>query len=104
MRVLVVCGAGASSSFVALWLRKAAAARGITASAAASSTTELDALAADADVVLVGPHLATEFDALADRVRRAGAAAVLLPEQVITSRDGDTALDLALAAAGAPTS
>lgn len=104
MRVLVVCGAGASSSFVALWVRRAAAARGVSASATASGTTELDTLAPDADIVLIGPHLAGEFEALAARVGRAGAVAVLLPEQVVTMRDGNAALDLALAAARASAS
>jgi PTS system cellobiose-specific IIB component len=99
MRVLVVCGAGASSTFVAMWLRKAAAARGLDVIASASSDTELDELAADSDVVLIGPHLADRFDDLAQRVRARGASAVLVPEQIITTRDGAAALDLALAAA-----
>jgi PTS system cellobiose-specific IIB component len=98
MRILVVCGAGASSTFVAMWVRKAAAARGLDVIASASSETELDELAADNDVVLIGPHLADRFDDLAERVRARGASAVLVPEVVITTRDGDAALDLALAA------
>lgn len=98
MRVLVVCGAGASSTFVAMWVRKAAAARGLDVIASASSETELDALAADIDVVLIGPHLADRFDDLAEHVRARGASAVLLSEQIITTRGGDAALDLALAA------
>jgi cellobiose PTS system EIIB component len=98
MRVLVVCGAGASSTFVAMWVRKAATARGLDVVASASSDTELDELAADNDVVLIGPHLADRFDDLAGRVRLRGASAVLVPETVITARDGDAALDLALAA------
>ena len=98
MRILVVCGAGASSTFVAMWVRKAAAARGLDVVASASSETELDELAADNDVVLIGPHLADRFDDLAERVRARGASAVLVPEHIITTRDGDAALDLALAA------
>ncbi|HEY5221951.1 MAG TPA: hypothetical protein VIJ18_02715 [Microbacteriaceae bacterium] len=101
MRILVVCGAGASSTFVALWVRRAAAARSVSASATASSTAELDTRAVNADVVLVGPHLAGEFDALAYRTSQAGAVAVLLPEHVVTTRDGDAALDIALATATA---
>lgn len=98
MRVLVVCGAGASSTFVAMWLRKAATARGLDIIASASSETELDQFAVDSDVVLIGPHLADRFDELADRVRALGASAVLLPEAVITARDGNAATELALAA------
>ena len=98
MRILVVCGAGASSTFVAMWVRKAASARGLDVVASASSETELDELAADNNVVLIGPHLADRFDDLAERVRARGASAVLVPEHIITTRDGDAALDLALAA------
>lgn len=98
MRILVVCGAGASSTFVAMWVRKAAAGRGLDVVTAASSDAELDELAAEHDVVLIGPHLADRFEALAERASAAGASAVLIPEAVITGRDGDAALDLALAA------
>jgi PTS system cellobiose-specific IIB component len=81
-----------------MWVRKAASARGLDVVASASSETELDELAADNNVVLIGPHLADRFDDLAERVRARGASAVLVPEVVITTRDGDAALDLALAA------
>lgn len=97
MRILVVCGAGASSTFVAMWVRKAAAARGIDVVTSASSEAELDELAAENDVVLMGPHLADRFESLATRVAAGGASAVLIPEAVITTRDGEAALELAVA-------
>lgn len=89
MRILVVCGAGASSTFVALRLRRAAEAAGLawdcTAGTADSAAT------ADADLVLVGPHLA---DRLGD-IRAAAAGTVLsLPEDVFTDRDGERTLAL----------
>jgi len=98
MKILVVCGAGASSTFVAMWVRKAATARGLDVITSASGDAELDVLAAENDVVLIGPHLADRFDALAQRIAEQGASAVLVPESAITARDGDVALDLALAA------
>jgi PTS system cellobiose-specific IIB component len=98
--VLVVCGAGASSTFVALWLRQAAAARGTAVRARAGSTDDLALAAREADVVLVGPHLADRFAAIEQVAATAGASAALLPERIIRDRDGDAALQLALNAIG----
>jgi Phosphotransferase system cellobiose-specific component IIB len=98
MSVLVICGAGASSTFVAMWLRHAAAERAVDLVASASSEDELDAAAPGVDVVLVGPHLADRFGEVAARARAAGATAALLPLAVIAERSGDQALDIALAA------
>jgi PTS system cellobiose-specific IIB component len=95
--VLVVCGAGASSTFVALWLRQAAAARGTAVRARAGSTDDLALAAREVDVVLVGPHLADRFAAIEHVAAAAGASAALLPERIIRDRDGEGALDLALA-------
>lgn len=99
LRVLVICGAGASSTFVSLWMRAAAAARGHRVIVTASSTSALADDAVGADVVLVGPHLADQYDAIAEELARIRVAAALLPESVIRDRAGDAALDIALAAA-----
>jgi PTS system cellobiose-specific IIB component len=99
LRVLVICGAGASSTFVSLWMRAAAAARGHRVIVTASSTSALADDAVGADVVLVGPHLADQYDAIATDLARSRVVAALLPESVIRGRSGDEALDIALAAA-----
>ena len=105
MRVLVVCGAGASSTFVALRLRRSAAFRGLTVSVTAITETDLPgrlgAAHSSVDVVLVGPHLAPAFPAIARECAEYGAAARLLPTTIFTDRDGEAALDLALDAIGA---
>lgn len=98
MNVLVVCGAGASSTFVALRIRQAAAERGIVLSAKPAPETLLADELPNVDVVLVGPHLADRFDALQLTAATRGAAAVLLTESMVTSSLGDEALDAALAA------
>ena len=107
MKILVVCGAGASSTFVALRLRRSAALRGLTVSVTA--ITESDLLGrlqaaetfSPVDVVLVGPHLAPAFPAIARECADHGAGARLLPTTIFTDRDGEAALDLALEAIGA---
>ncbi|PRB13930.1 PTS sugar transporter subunit IIB [Microbacterium sp. MYb62] len=98
MRILVVCGAGASSTFVAQRLRSAAAAAGLDWDASAGM--ESSVAGSDHDLVLVGPHLSDRLDAI--RVT-AGAPVAVLPDDVFADRDGSRTLVFArsiLAAAG----
>lgn len=100
VRIIVVCGAGASSTFVAHRIRRAAAARGIAVRATATSESQLDRALTDADVLLVGAHLADRLDVR----ERAGAASVpvaILSESAAAAGDGAEALDIALEFAGA---
>lgn len=57
MNILVVCGGGASSSFIAQNVYKAGKAAGLDLTVDAISETELEDYAEGRDVVLVGPHL-----------------------------------------------
>lgn len=84
MRILVVCGAGASSTFVAQRLRRAAGDAGLAWICAAGSLSTL--AAADADVVLVGPHLADRREAIIAAVPTA--VVLPLPSDVFEDRDG----------------
>jgi PTS system cellobiose-specific IIB component len=101
MRIIVVCGAGASSTFIAHRLRRAAAARGLSVRAQASSVAGLDRVLAGADVLLVGEHLAEQLAALRERAEAASVPVVMLPSGASSAPDGEEALDLALATAGA---
>lgn len=103
MKILIVCGAGASSTFVALRLRRTAAERGLDLSVAAGSEADLPAALDGIDVLLVGPHLAGREQGIrAHASERGVAAVVLLPETIFAERDGALALDLALSATGGP--
>ena len=93
MRILVVCGAGASSTFVAQRLRTAAAAAGLDWEASAGAQDS--AAADDADLVLVGPHLADRFD---DARAATARPVVMLPADVFGDLDGTRTLALARAA------
>jgi PTS system cellobiose-specific IIB component len=86
MRILVVCGAGASSTFVALRLSRAARDAGLEWTATAGTTaTALDR--PDADLVLLGPHVADQLPAIA---AASGSAldVLALPSDVFEDRDG----------------
>lgn len=89
MRILIVCGAGASSTFVAQRLRRAASAAGLEWDAAAG--TEASVATGTPDAVLVGPHLADRIDALR---ASAGAPVALLPDDIFADRDGERTLTL----------
>lgn len=101
MRIIVVCGAGASSTFIAHRIRRSAAARGLSVRAQASSVAGLDEVLAGADVLLVGEHLAEQLAALRERAAAASVPIVILPSGASGAPDGEEALDLALATAGA---
>lgn len=92
MRILVVCGAGASSTFVAQRLRRAAADAGLLWDAVAGM--ERSVSEGDHDLVLVGPHLADRVSAIRAAVR---VPVAVLPEDVFADRDGTRTLDLARA-------
>ncbi|MFJ2533235.1 PTS sugar transporter subunit IIB [Microbacterium maritypicum] len=87
MRILVVCGAGASSTFVAQRLRRAAAAAGLDWETAAGMESSLAGSAHD--LVLVGPHLAERLAAIRDQ---ASAPVAVLPDDVFADLDGSRTL------------
>lgn len=100
MRIVIVCGAGASSAFVAVKLRNAAAARGMQLVVEAGSVSQLDSFAG-VDVVLVGAHLEAAVPGLRHRAAETGTAIVVLPPISPAALDGGQALDLALRAQSA---
>jgi PTS system cellobiose-specific IIB component len=101
MRIIVVCGAGASSTFVAHRIRRAATARGIEVRATATSESQLDAALADADVLLVGAHLGDRLGRLRERAAAASVPIAILADDAASASDGEDALDAALEIAGA---
>ena len=62
LNVLLVCGSGASSGFMATNMRKAAVARGLDVDIKARSESEIENYIEDIDVLMVGPHLAYILD------------------------------------------
>lgn len=53
----------------------------------------LDTTLAEADVLLVGPHLGPQFDGLRQRAESVGAAAALLPPDVFGAHGADAVLE-----------
>jgi cellobiose PTS system EIIB component len=101
VRIIVVCGAGASSTFIAHRIRRAASNRGMEVRASATSESQLDVALADADVLLVGAHLADRLALLRDRAAAASVPIAILSPEAAAAPDGEDALDVALEFAGA---
>ncbi|KAA9111264.1 PTS sugar transporter subunit IIB [Microbacterium rhizomatis] len=104
MRILVVCGAGASSTFVAQRVRHAAHDRGLPYSAFAGTELSLPIDLDGADVVLVGPHLAHALERIRRDAAARGTTVVLLPPDIFTDLDGSRTLQLVRDAIDAPES
>lgn len=90
MKILVVCGAGASSTFVAQRLRQAATAAGLDWETSAG--TENTVATAEADLVLIGPHLSDKLDAINAATH---SPVAVLPADVFADRDGTRTLTIA---------
>ena len=100
MRILVVCGAGASSTFVAQRVRHAAHDAGFPYSAFAGTEQSLPIDLDAADVVLVGPHLAHAMERIERDAAARGTTVVLLPPDIFTDLDGTRTLALVRDAVG----
>lgn len=94
MKILVVCGAGASSTFVAQRVRHAAHERGLPYTASAGTERSLPIDLDAADIVLVGPHLSGSLERIEGDAAARGVLVVLLPDDVFTDRSGARTLDL----------
>jgi len=96
MEILVVCGAGASSTFVAqrvqAAMRRAGVPYGVRAGNQASLLFDLDS----ADLILLGPHLADSLDDIRGLTAPAGTVVKLLPADIYSDLEGASALALIL--------
>ena len=93
-RILVVCGAGASSTFLVHWMRRVAESRGLDLAVDAGSQDDLAGRLTGLDAVLVGAHLAEAFPQLHGAATAAGVPAALLPPLAFDAAGASTALDL----------
>lgn len=90
MEILVICGAGASSTFVAQRLRKAAAGAAADLTISAGAVPVPGGTGPAPALILLGAHLADRHDELSERF--APAPVVLLPADIGTDLDGSRTL------------
>lgn len=91
--VLLICGSGASSGFLAANIRKAAAARGITMKVSARSESEILNYVDDINCLLVGPHLASNFDSIKEDIEGYDIKCALISQECYAKLNGEMAID-----------
>ena len=90
--VLLVCGSGASSSFMAAKMRLAAKQRGLDLTVTARAESELINYRGEVDAVMVGPHLAGYYEDLKKEFSQ-DCAVILMKKDYYGSLDGEKAID-----------
>lgn len=93
LRVLLVCGSGASSGFMAANIRKAAAAKGIKITVNARSESEIENYIDDIDCLMVGPHLAYIMDEISEYIGDNDVKVILMQADYYSHLDGGKALE-----------
>ena len=95
--ILIVCAAGAASTFLASRMRAIARNRNTPVSVEAVSQPELASRLGSAGVLLIGPHLAATSAALSTQATRLGVATALLPDTAYRPGGAEECFDLATA-------
>lgn len=93
LNVLLICGSGASSGFMAANIRKEAARREVNCNVIARSEAEVENYLSDIDCLMVGPHLKYLIPELEDKVRSKGITVILMDKSYYSLLDGNKALD-----------
>ena len=94
--ILIVCGAGASSTFLANRMRSLFRSRSLPVTVEATSYSDGLVRLGSVSLVLVGPHLADSFPAIATQAAEVGIPASLLPPTVFGPGGAEAATELAL--------
>ncbi|EBF5126677.1 PTS sugar transporter subunit IIB [Listeria monocytogenes] len=98
--ILLICGSGASSGFMAAAIRKAAKKRGEQVTVKAASESQIDERINEIDYLLIGPHLAYMLDDLKQKVADKNVLVSIIPQAIYGTLNGEKALDLILTMEG----
>lgn len=91
-KVLLVCGSGASSGFMAAAARKAAKAADADLEIKAKSESEINEYINDIDLLMVAPHLKYMLEDVKDEADKAGVKYGVISQRVYGSLDGKGAV------------
>lgn len=94
MRVLLICGAGASSGFMAQAIRKAAKRERYELVCEARSEAQLQDYLDEIDVLLIGPHLAYMKNDIEESTNGHKIKVEVIPQSIYGMLDGVKALEL----------
>lgn len=91
--ILLVCGSGASSGFMASNIRKAAKTRGLDIDIKARGESEIENYIDEIDALMVGPHLAYIIDEIEEYTQGRDVKVLLMKPDYYSTLDGEKALD-----------
>lgn len=92
INVLLICGAGASSGFMAQAIRRAAKRKGVEISAIARSEAELKRHLGKIDMLLIGPHLAYIKEDIEKETIGYDIKVAIIPQNIYGMIDGEKAV------------
>lgn len=93
LNVLLVCGSGASSGFMAANMRKVIKERGLDIAVTARSESEIENYIDEIDALMVGPHLAYILEDIDEYMQGADVKVILMKADYYSKLDGAAALD-----------
>ncbi|MBK0036056.1 MULTISPECIES: PTS sugar transporter subunit IIB [unclassified Enterococcus] len=96
VKILLCCGAGMSSGFLASKARKYAKKKKIAATIEARSTSEVTELFNNIDILMLGPHYAPELTDYQKSAEPYGFPVVVIPQDMYAQLDGQRLVDLAI--------
>lgn len=94
--ILLVCGGGASSGFLAQKMNEAAKANGIEAHVEAIGESEIEDYIDDKELVMVGPHLKYLEDDLKEILDEYEVPFTFIPQEYYGALDGASTLQYGL--------
>lgn len=93
LKVLLVCGSGASSGFMATNMRKALEKKGIKADIKARSESEIESYIDDLDILMIGPHLKYMMEEIDDYIEGSSVIPILMKPEYYATLDGEKAIE-----------
>lgn len=92
VRVMLICGSGASSGFMAANMRKEIKRLGIDMSVVARSESELENYVDDIEVVMIGPHLEYKLEEVNEIVEGTEIKVILMKPGYYSVLSGELAI------------
>lgn len=94
VKVLLVCGSGASSGFMATNMRKSSALRNIELEVIARGESEIENYIDSIDVLMIGPHLSYIMDEIEEYINGyENVVAILMKPSYYSTLNGEDALN-----------
>lgn len=95
LRILLCCGAGMSSGFLAQRSRQVAKKRKLDVSVEARSHVDVTSYLNQIDVLLIGPHYAAELEEFRKLAAAYPVKVAVIPKDIYSELSGEGILDLA---------